>query len=515
MVAIGDNGPLQAWKRAGRRHAPPVLISIVVCVGVRALVLVTDVAGFDGDEAITALMAQRILDGEHFVYFAGQRYLGTFEQYLQAATFAVLPDTPFTSRLPMLGLAALTCALTYAIARAAALPRAAAGFAAMIFALGPLWNVLLTAKNRGAYSIGMVVGAAGLLLALRAATTPRPRLLAAALGLCCGLGFWNNWMAAYLLVPAALWWVATRHGPTLQRLAAAAGGFVVGALPALVEAVRNGWPTAGGVHPPSTVVERAGVVVSDALPVFLGLRAFGPLRLVPAGVETVVLIGVGAAFVALLVVHRRGVLDVLTLRAGYRRPIDLLVVCVAMGLVLAIVSPTSWFGDDPRYLSPLYVVVPVLLAIAVVTLLHRRGPRLAAGVSLLALTALATVAGAVSLHTNGGAGNAVDGTPVRHDDVVRVAEHLQDSGVRAAYGDFWIAQPLQFAVGDDVVVAPTGSDRLDARSRIPSDASPAWVVPAHQAARFHAEMREAGQTARRDDMGPWAVFTQITPPRHP
>src|SRR5690606_37739419 len=103
----------------------------------RLWLLTTSTLRLDGDEAVTALMARRILDGHLYAYFAGSDYTGAGEQYVQAAVLAVLPDTDLTVRLPQLGLMVLACWLVHQLARRCGLSPRRALLAAALFAAGP------------------------------------------------------------------------------------------------------------------------------------------------------------------------------------------------------------------------------------------------------------------------------------------------------------------------------------------------------------------------------------------
>src|SRR5688572_33441872 len=59
---------------------------------IRVAMLASTLSRLDGDEAVTGIMAQRINEGHHLAFFAGQAYQGSGEQYLQALLFRVLPE---------------------------------------------------------------------------------------------------------------------------------------------------------------------------------------------------------------------------------------------------------------------------------------------------------------------------------------------------------------------------------------------------------------------------------------
>jgi hypothetical protein len=163
---------------------------------IRLLSLRSSLVGFDGDEAVTGVMAQRINDGWHFAFYAGQLYQGSLEQYLQAAALAVLPDTAFNLRLPQVALAVFSCWAVYRVGVYALASRGRALVAAFLFAIGPTWNLVWGVKSRGAFASGLALGLGGMLLALSVTPTSRHwRLGMVGFGLCAGVAFWQSWLA--------------------------------------------------------------------------------------------------------------------------------------------------------------------------------------------------------------------------------------------------------------------------------------------------------------------------------
>ena len=101
MTAVGT-GPVR------RRSLVPALVALAVLVtaAARLAYLLSPVMQFNADEATTGIMVRRILDGHGYVFYAGQDYGGTLEQYLEAAVYAVfrLPPNELTLRLPLVAL---------------------------------------------------------------------------------------------------------------------------------------------------------------------------------------------------------------------------------------------------------------------------------------------------------------------------------------------------------------------------------------------------------------------------
>jgi hypothetical protein len=271
----------------------------------RLWLLTTPALTLEADEAVTGIMARRILDGHHRAYYAGQGYMGTLEQYLQAGVLAILPDGDLVLRLPQVVLAGVACALAHQLGRRCGLSSRRAVFAAAVFAGGPYFLTYWGAKSRGGYAAAMVLSLLGLLIALGPRDEERRDRRAVAFGLVAGAAFWTNQQAAIVLLPAA-WWLWASLRPRPARSAALLGaGFVVGAFPALWHTATTGttpFATGGGN---SRVPDRLHHLVTATVPDLLGLRDDGE-RLVPFLAPTLVGVVALAGLVALAVRRRRG-----------------------------------------------------------------------------------------------------------------------------------------------------------------------------------------------------------------
>ena len=137
--AVGYRLPLPALALAG---------VLLLCAGVRFSILASKIARLDSDEAVTGLMARRILAGDDlYIYYAGQQYMGAPEQYLQAAVLAILPDTPFTLRIPEVVLSVATCFFVYLAGLRCFNSQPRALFAATLYASGPYFNLMFGSKR--------------------------------------------------------------------------------------------------------------------------------------------------------------------------------------------------------------------------------------------------------------------------------------------------------------------------------------------------------------------------------
>jgi len=493
---------------------------LVLAAAVRLVFVATPVGRLDADEAVTGLMVRRILDGEAFPFYAGQSYMGTVEQYLQAPVLALLPDTPLTLRLVQVALGVLATWLVYRVGRSIlGLPRAV--LAAGLFAVGPYAAIEWATRSRGGFAAAVVIGLAGLALALETPPERASWLRAAAFGLCCGLGLYTNALAAYLLLPAAVWVAGTLRHRIWRLLPAAAAGALVGVAPMLVEAAAGGRPRLSASYAPSTLAERAGILLDPVLPLFLGARTGvdRPLVALPVLVSVAALAALGVA-----VARRRGLADLLLLRVGRRQPGDVVWLGLVTSLVLYLSSPATR-TPQPRYLLPAGALLAVALAGLVPRTTTGRVRRAAAAV-LVALVAAPSLLTGLAVAADGGGGEAVRGelrdgtraTPdlVRSEDLAVVAARLREEGVTAVYADYWLAYPLAFAAGDDLVVAPLYTDRFGQRPVARRDPSPAWLAPAGaRAQEVRGALKGAGAQWREVEVAGYTAFVDVTPPVDP
>ncbi|MDQ3945046.1 MAG: glycosyltransferase family 39 protein [Actinomycetota bacterium] len=506
-----------AVPRRGRLVLAGVLVGYLA---LRVAFLSSTLLRLDGDEAVGGIMAQRILEGHHLAFYAGQAYNGSGEQYLAAVFLWLLPDTPFTMRLPQLVLGVLSCTGVYLLGRRCLGSEWRALLAAALFAVGPFSAVVWSAKSRGAEATGMLVGICGLLLAL--AIRPddgRLRSKLFGLGLAAGVGFWANWQSAYLLIPAAVWVLGTLRGELVRLAPVVVTGFCLGAAPSIGHVLLTGPLELGGHYLPSSLADRVEGLWRVALPQFVGTldERHHPLPgwLPPAGTSLIVL---GVLAVALYR-HRRGLFDLVRLRSARRRPLDLLLLCAVVTPLLYVQSEAAanpYYG----YLVPMYAVLPVLLAALVPgpTTPGRRRVVPAMAVAMVAVLLAQTIVLARRQFARGGGGHPVaSGELVRTETLPAVVDALVASGAHSVFADYWLANPMAFLAGDRLVVSSIYTRRFpDVTAAANCDPSPALVVPVGPPAdALRGAIAAAGSSARESHVAGLALFTNIGPGLRP
>ena len=236
-----------------------ISLLIIVSASLKIGLLVADVIPFNSDEAIVALMARHILEGERPIFFYGQVYMGSLDAYLVAAGFAVFGQQVWVIRLVqtmlyagVLGTTAWLGLLVFGTWKPGLL-------AACLLAVPTVNITLYTTASLGGYNEALLLGNLIIIVSLflvKQAKTAEAKsvnarifLLALLWGALCGCGLWANGLSLVYAVPAALvllWAVFGEFGSKFliwQKvlvIATSLAGAVIGALPWLLFALQTG-----------------------------------------------------------------------------------------------------------------------------------------------------------------------------------------------------------------------------------------------------------------------------------
>lgn len=440
--------PVTARWAAGARRVSPrtvVLLAVAAATALRVAILLTPAVQIDGDQAVTGIMVRRMLNGDAaYVYFAGQRYNGAIEQYVQVLMYWLtpLPQNSFTLRLPEVAYSALATWLVFVVGRRLLGHDWRAAVAAVIFAVAPYWSVWKSTHSDGAYPSVLLLGVLAIWAALRWQDDERARwpLL---LGLLLGLIVWNGLTGYELAVPALL--IAGRRlrsWPGLIRVLAAA---VVGAGPMLVFAVTH------HVFPPldtglwvndSTLGGRAGYFFGPVLREFVGVAGLSGRPGWPLLAQYVIAVLVWGALLLALIRRRRGLLDALLLRGG--DPLDALLAALPIVAAVFVASPESWDFSNPHYLYVLTPVLVWLLAAIDPPGLPALGRRVGAAalVAVMAATSLTMIVNRAGVYP-----------PTTDSDLRAAAAYLRANDEHFVFASYWTSMPLQY-LAPDIVASP-------------------------------------------------------------
>nr|HID14650.1 hypothetical protein [Anaerolineae bacterium] len=449
-----------------RKVWPPVAI-LAGAIALKAALLALDAVPFNADEAVVALMARHILQGERPWFFYGQAYMGSLDAYLVAGAFAVLGETVLAVRVVQVVLFAGVLLIGYGVALRITAARHTALVTALLLAFPPVLLTLYTTASLGGYGEALLAGNLLLWWGHRLGwEEAQRRRLWLAWGLVAGLGFWAFGLVLVYLAPVALWLLWRLHTRPWRGYLLAALGFGVGSLPwwlgnlsrvgvAVAElsgaAVRS-TATAGGLL--SNIGARTFNFVILGLPALFGLRFPWSVEGPPLWLA-----------VPALALYLGG------LGYGLRRPhshtpilqnrLLLWGVCGALFLGF-ILTP---FGGDPsgRYFLPLYLPLFIFTADALTALRERVGHW--AWVLLGAVLAFNLVGTAQAAFTN------PPGITTQFEAITQV-DHCYDAALirflRAhdgtrGYSNYWVAYPIAFLSGEEIILVPRLPYKADLR----------------------------------------------------
>ncbi|HEX5414195.1 MAG TPA: glycosyltransferase family 39 protein [Chloroflexota bacterium] len=438
------------------------LAAVAGAVLVRLAFILTSNLPFESDEAIVGLMARHILyAGDRPIFYYGQQYMGPLEAVTAAISFALLGPSLVALRVAPMLWSVVLVGFSAAYARRAFGP-AAFWFTLAYLAVPPLFLVTWSVKARGGYPELLAFGAILLYQTLGLVETPdgKPwRWLV--FGALAGLGLWTNPLIVVFLAPVTGYLILHLRGRMARWTSpAAVGAAIVASAPMVIANARQPGVTlrqlAGpAVNQPITahqLISNTGEAIKQSLPVVLGFfqgcsyrpmffatrAASGiPFTPVAAGCFLVALIGGGLLAVSLV----RAIVDRPT-------PLDLLLWVGALTMLPFILTQQQPdYVTEPRYLLPLYALVPV--AAVYWAKLWRYRATVAAAV--LGMILLFNVTGYLRFIPDL-AGPFIDGQPVHTGDAA-LAQLLESQGVHTLYADYWLSYPIAFHSQEGVKTA--------------------------------------------------------------
>ncbi len=534
-------------------------LALLLAAGLKLALLLAGRFPFNADEAIVALMARHILQGARPIFFYGQAYMGSLDAFLVAAGFAVFGQQVWVIRL-IQGLLYLgVLALTGLLGRQAfGSPRV--GALAMLLLAIPVVNVTLyTTVSLGGYGEALLLGVLSLCLGLRLARQMRAGGLGRwyewlLLGLLTGLGLWAFGLALVFSLPAlvyllwlsfqplegappeaALTWRA-RWRQVWQRagllwLVLGVGG-LLGALPWLVYALQHGF--AQLLHE----LGGGAIAGTEQMPwIFrVGKHLMGLLLL-----GSTVTLGfrppwsadwLGLPLLPFVLMLWMAVIGFLlrTLRrpGPYRQAQALLAGVMATLLAAFVLSP---FGADPsgRYFVPLTIPLALFAAAAIERWRVRWGRKAYALAALLLIYALWGTLQCAGRYPPGLTTQFYSPSQVDMRYIDGLQEFLRQQGETRGYSNYWVAYPLAFLSGEELIFTPRLPYHLDfAHTERDNRYAPynelvaqservAYITTHHPDldAYLRSEFTRLGVTWQEQRLGDFQVFYQLSRPVRP
>ena len=450
------------------------LILLLCAASFKAWLITSDSVPFNSDEAIVALMARHILQGERPVFYYGQAYMGSLDAWLVASGFWLFGEQIWVIRLVQLVLY-LGTMLTTARIGELFFTSWRTGVVAMLLIAIPTVNVTLyTTASLGGYGEALLLGNLILLTAFRIAIISQSSSkflygwwwLA---GLLIGFGMWAFSLTLVYSLPAVIYltWNVSRNIARIQGRKACSAlalplicigvGFLFGAIP---------WWTYAFIHGISKPIsETIGAAIAgvEGLPwqagiwrhltnlvllgssVILGLRPPWEVRWLALPLLPLVL-----SFWLAAGVHTAGSLRRSSWPAAQR---ILLLGVAATTLAAYVISP---FGADPsgRYFLPLTVPMALFAADMLVGLRDKIGNRVWLLPGIVILFHLGGTLQCITRNPPGLTTQFYPITQIDHRADQALIEFLQHNGETRGYTNYWVAYPLAFLSREGLIFVP-------------------------------------------------------------
>ena len=225
-----------------------IIAALFTAAGLKGWLLWMDVVPFNSDEAVVALMARHILQGERPIFFYGQAYMGSLDAYLIALGFALLGKQVWVIRLVQ-GILYLGTLITTAMLGVMAFRSMRVGMLAAWLMAIPVVNVTLyTTVTLGGYGEALMIGNIILILALRIADRAEKNQRRFiwdwfVWGFIAGLGVWVFGLTLVYTIPTGVFLAAhlrRKSHVRLSLLLALLGG-LVGLTPWWSFAIQHGF----------------------------------------------------------------------------------------------------------------------------------------------------------------------------------------------------------------------------------------------------------------------------------
>lgn len=454
--------------------APSILL---LALAYKLVFLLADVFPFNSDEAVVALMARHILQGERPIFFYGQAYMGSLDAWLVSLGFLIFGEHIWVVRAVQTALYLGVIYTTILIGRRVFGSEKIALIAGLLLAIPTVNVTLYTTVSLGGYGEALLLG--NLMLLTGYAISDRLKeerpgkiiWLFGLWGLLAGVGLWANGLTLVYAAPSGLYlfWRLFSPKPTFglkhmhELLLGALGGFMLGALPWWVFAVQQGlvgllsellggavavenvsWPLRIGAHLVNLILLGSTVL--------FGLRP-------PWSVEWLVmpLLPVTLLFWCAVI---WSISKFFKTRSENRGDGSVLLGVMLVLLAAFILTP---FGIDPsgRYFLPMAIPLALFAAWMLSTQVKDRTASALLVIVILFYQGLGTWQMAVRppyLTTQFYAPSVIDYT---YDE--ELIAFLEETGETRGYSNYWVTYPLAFKSQERFIFTPALPYHADLR----------------------------------------------------
>jgi 4-amino-4-deoxy-L-arabinose transferase-like glycosyltransferase len=359
---------------------------VIMAVGIilRLYYMLAPTTPLSADEYVYGVQALNMVQkGEWQPFYYNQNYTGTLTATLTAILFFIFNIESMLVKWPVFFFAVGFLITSYYLAKLIFENKIGALLVMGLTAVtSPFWMNWTTRAGSG-YPETMLLGNLIFILVLKNVFEKQSRQFQSwsffGLGLLSGLGYWIQPTIIYYLLPAAVIIFFWRPKIFFTRLfALGILGFVLGSLPVLIfNLTHQNLNTQSLFHKPFGVKKAIVEFFTVGLPIIFGLRK--PFSTVDFSLPLTLLVGgiYLSSFIFLLIKRIPDLLETFTLgllRGGRKlqitphklEKIDLIFLfLVTVIVVFSLSSPFNQFISEPRYVSPLYTALPILIVFLV------------------------------------------------------------------------------------------------------------------------------------------------------
>ena len=479
-----------------------VLLVVLLGLSYRFALLSYNNYPVDADEAIVGLMAKHILQGEEIpIFYYGQHYMGSLEAILTSAMFYLFGQSNMTLKFVPLLFSGIHIFLTYLIARQF-LSFNFSILAAIFCAFGPLSLIFWSSKTRGGFIELVMLGSLSLYLFLQILSDKKISYYKVlSLGLVLGLGWWVNNQIVFYIFPIALFFlvVALKRKAFIGTFIFGSIGFFLGGLPFWYANIflEPKWATFKVLFSGTSdakVFKNLTGLFAESIPMILGAKRFWSENEFFSFSSELAYILLAISILSLFFVEKR-------------KEAMLLLTFVLSTVLIFSFSKFGSLYKAPRYLLPLYSVLPVIYAIFASKTKNRFF--CSAFVSLvLALQLLPTI---YSKNITLGMPilNHVDRMPRSHQELY---EWLEKENYNYIDTNYWIGYRVAFETNEEVkfrIFSEPLTARIKSYEQDSLNHPVVYVLVPSQEASVVSTLKHYGFNFRRTALDKYVIIDKI------
>ena len=445
------------------------IIPVIIAGAIKVFISPVNITPFNADEAIVALMARHINQGNLPVFFYGQAYMGSLDAILVSLGFRIFGEEIWVIRLVQSLLYIGTVFTTMVLANRLLKSQRTAFYAGLIMAVPPINAALYTTVSLGGYGemllVGnlLILGGLSIIQQIRDSESVIEYKLYGGLFLWsigAGFGFWIIGLTLVYTLPLViliLWhlikktsWRAILPGAVLLV------GGIIGSAPWWFSAVQTGNFTiiheiAGSAIKGTTTSSwllrpllRSFNLIFFGGTALIGLRPPWEIRWLMLPLMPIALI----FWIYALIFNVKNIIE-------SKKDIGLNVL-VLMGLVLTAGFIFSPYGDDPsgRYFLPLMVPMAIFGANLIKAQFSKNRILEYSAILLVIVFNFGGILQSAKMNP--------PGITTQFDKVAQVDQSymdeliyfLKENKIRAGYSNYWVSYPLAFLSEEEMIFLP-------------------------------------------------------------